>query len=591
MVSRRLTVAESFLNARVLHARTLVSTISVWLIVSWCSCASGQESDEPMVSILVSKRVALVVGNTKYDQAPLATLAQDARTVAESLRALGFEVTTRFDRSKAELESDIDQITDGLGPADVVLFYFAGHGIQAKQRNYLVPVMPNATRELPVRRQCVALDYVFAALDYNEVGVKIVLLDACRPNPFVDSRTGKKVDGLASVVAPRRTIIAMACGVDEVIADDQASSPFTQQLVASLQSQPADKLDIRSAFSSMAETVQTKTGSRPFVTSDADVDRFWLDPKRIVVNSTASENLAAPVADPMAEPIGGNPEPQQKPPTAKYLAPMAVTPVKPLDKTPLVSNPLPTMTRPQQLAPPPASVEHPMGIKFKLIPAGSFLMGSPDNEESRGDDESQHRVTISKPFYMSAHEITIGQFKKFVDATGRRTLAERIGYGFRGVHPRGKVSFLRIPGQSWRNPGYPVTDDHPVVQVSWEDAKAFTYWLSTLDRRYEYRLPTEAEWEYAARAGSTTKFATGNRFQSLQGHANVPQSERFDSFSDSSPVGSFRPNSFGLHDMHGNVWEWCLDTYDDKFYQSGISTNPISERITNLRVFRGGCYM
>ena len=96
MVSRRLTVAESFLNARVPHARTLVSTISVWLIVAWCSCASGQESDEPMVSILVSKRVALVVGNTKYDQAPLATLAQDARTVAESLRALGFEVTTRF---------------------------------------------------------------------------------------------------------------------------------------------------------------------------------------------------------------------------------------------------------------------------------------------------------------------------------------------------------------------------------------------------------------------------------------------------------------------------------------------------------------
>ena len=231
-------------------------------------------------------------------------------------------------------------------------------------------------------------------------------------------------------------------------------------------------------------------------------------------------------------------------------------------------------------------------------------MGSPNSESKRGADENQHRVEITKSLYFSKHEVTIGQFRQFVNSKGYRTEAEKTGLGGYRLNPiEGDIK--TFAGATWRNPGYPVSDAHPVSQVTWDDANAFAVWLGKKEGK-KYRLPTEAEWEYAARAGTTTRFSTGDQFMSLRGFANlsdlsamrsmnITDPKNFASIDDGSPyaarVGTYQPNQFGLYDMHGNLWEWCYDTYDPNFYLNSKTKDPFSGNAGNRRILRGGCYI
>jgi formylglycine-generating enzyme required for sulfatase activity len=206
-----------------------------------------------------------------------------------------------------------------------------------------------------------------------------------------------------------------------------------------------------------------------------------------------------------------------------------------------------------------AVITNSIGMKLTLIPSGEFLMGSPDSDKDAHESEKpQHRVRITRPFYLGVYEVTRGQFRRFVDETGYQTQSERDGE----------------EDYSWRKPGFDQSDDHPVVQVSWKDAVEFATWLSRKEGR-TYRLPTEAEWEYACRAGTTTRYSNGEDTITLALMGNVADGtlkERFpnwgrvikarDGFVNTAPVGRFRPNRFGLFDMHGNVYEWCSDWYD-----------------------------
>lgn len=240
------------------------------------------------------------------------------------------------------------------------------------------------------------------------------------------------------------------------------------------------------------------------------------------------------------------------------------------------------------------------GIKLVLIPAGEFMMGSATTDPQGDDDERpQHPVRIGKAFYMGAHEVTVGQFAKFVDATGYKTEAERSAGGAVIDFNTGKVVVDRK--YHWRNPGFEQTDRHPVVQISWNDAKAYCKWLTDHDRA-NYRLPTEAEWEYACRAGTQTRFASGDDESSLKGSANLAdgalnnyQAIRWASAWDdghafTAPVGQFKPNAFGLYDMHGNVWEWCSDWYDPQYYKLGHNVDPRGPESGGVRVLRGGAW-
>jgi len=239
-----------------------------------------------------------------------------------------------------------------------------------------------------------------------------------------------------------------------------------------------------------------------------------------------------------------------------------------------------------------------IGMKLVLIPAGEFMMGSPEGEEGRNADEQQHRVRITKPFYLGVHEVTLGQFMKFYHQANYKTEAERDGKGGFGHTDDGKEWKISPEFVAW-NTGFPQTMDHPAVNVSWNDAVAFCQWLSRKEGK-TYRLPTEAEWEYACRAGTTTRYYVGDDTEALVRVGNVADATAKAKFSDwktvssndgyvfTAPVGRFQPNAFGLYDLHGNVWEWCSDWYGSGYYEESPADDPTGPRSGEFRVMRGG---
>jgi formylglycine-generating enzyme required for sulfatase activity len=203
------------------------------------------------------------------------------------------------------------------------------------------------------------------------------------------------------------------------------------------------------------------------------------------------------------------------------------------------------------------------GPMMMVIPAGRFLMGSPKGELERRDDECQHEVQVAF-FAIGKYAVTVGQFKRFVEAKGYRTEAEEGG----GCYYWTGSEWKRDPDKNWRNPGFSQTDNHPVVSVSWNDAIAYAAWLSEQTSQL-YRLPTEVEWEYACRAGTTTPFYFGETISTDQANYDgnyVYGKGRKGVFRQKTvEVGQFPANAWGLHDMHGNVWEWTCSVYDKDY--------------------------
>lgn len=243
-----------------------------------------------------------------------------------------------------------------------------------------------------------------------------------------------------------------------------------------------------------------------------------------------------------------------------------------------------------------------IGMKFRLIPPGEFQMGSPETEGNREEDEKQHFVRITRPFYLAKFEVTRGEFRRFVTAAKYKTEAERNKAGGGGYTHDQKAPFAQSPEFNWLKTGFDQEDDHPVVNVSWNDAKAFCDWLSNQDGK-TYRLPTEAEWEYACRAGTTTRWHSGDTEKDLSLVGNIADQSLKASYPDvgwarawddhapfTAPAGRFRANAFGLHDMHGNVYEWCQDRYDAKYYEASPEQDPPGPAEGNNRVLRGGTW-
>ena len=252
------------------------------------------------------------------------------------------------------------------------------------------------------------------------------------------------------------------------------------------------------------------------------------------------------------------------------------------------------------------------GMELQLIPAGEFDMGNrltaeelavlfESNPEDFENEFPRHRVGITKPFYLGKHEVTVGQFRKFIDGSGYRTNAKTDGEGGFGWSEREATFIGRDPKYNWQETGFPQNDQHPVVNVSWNDAVAFCEWL-TRKEGTRYRLPTEAEWEYACRAGTTSLFWHGDDPAELARIGNVADGTAKARFSDwttiterdgyvfSAPVGQFQPNPFGLYDMHGNVWEWCQDWYDADYYANSAHTDPQGPLSGFSRLARGGSW-
>ena len=227
-----------------------------------------------------------------------------------------------------------------------------------------------------------------------------------------------------------------------------------------------------------------------------------------------------------------------------------------------------------------------VGMRFVLVPPGEFTMGSSEAEKVWADRdlrdignkhlydgmraETQRTIWITKPYFVQAHPVTVGTFRAFVEATKYETYAEMTGRGIgSGSWDQQRIErdpkydpsreLKEDPKFTWRTPGHPQSDDHPVTMITWDEAIAFCEWLSKKENR-TYRLPTEAEWEDACRAGTTTSFCFGDYDQEKQ--LDEYGWYRNNSLGSTHPVGLKKPNAWGLLDMHGHVWEYCSDLYD-----------------------------
>ena len=240
----------------------------------------------------------------------------------------------------------------------------------------------------------------------------------------------------------------------------------------------------------------------------------------------------------------------------------------------------------------PVESENSIGIKMVLIPPGEFLMGSNAEEQARFLEEAtaaepakgrippegpQHRVRITRPFALSRHEVTRGQFRQFVEQTGYKTEAEQDGKGGHGL----------LDGEWAPDPRFVWSagsgDDRPVVNVSWNDATAFCQWLSK-EHGLKYHLPTEAQWEYACRAGTTTFWHSGDSDWNLRKYAWFGANSGGKSY----PVGLLKPNAWDLCDMHGNMFELCADWYAVDYYAQSPPNDPSGPTAGSRRVSRGG---
>lgn len=244
------------------------------------------------------------------------------------------------------------------------------------------------------------------------------------------------------------------------------------------------------------------------------------------------------------------------------------------------------------------------GPRMVVIPAGSFMMGSPDSEPNRSNNEGpQHRVTFSRGFALSRTEVTVDQFRRFVEATGYVTDTERQGWSRIYDADSGRID--RRNGVDWRSNymGERAAGDLPVIHVSWNDAKAYTDWLAAQTER-SYRLPSEAEFEYALRAGSQTIYWWGDaepsvQVENLTGDGDISTTRRrwtvsFDDYEDGhwgpAPVASFVTNPFGLYDMGGNVMEWVADCWHDSYVRAPADGEPWINPGCQRRVLRGSSW-
>jgi formylglycine-generating enzyme required for sulfatase activity len=241
-----------------------------------------------------------------------------------------------------------------------------------------------------------------------------------------------------------------------------------------------------------------------------------------------------------------------------------------------------------------------IGMKFAPIRPGEFTMGSPPTEKDRFDNETQHRVKITKPFQLGVTPVTVAQFSEFIKATNFVTAAEKEGWAY-GAWNLKENKWDKLEGASWRKPGFEQTPDHPVVSVNWDDAIAFCKWLSEKESKV-YRLPTESEWEYACRAGTMTAYFWGDNPDGGKGFLNgadevgkvtfnlFPPFNFNDDYLHTSPVAKFKPNPWGLHDMLGNTLEWCGDWWGE-YPKDDVAIDPMGLPAAEQRSLRGGAFV
>ena len=549
------------------------------------------------------QRVALVIGNSAYQGAPLANPVNDARAMAVRLRSFGFDVMLRENLKAREIGGTYREFRSKIKPGAVALVFYAGHGIQVKGQNYFPAVDSDIASEEDVPLQSLNLGTLLDNMEEARAGVSLVFLDACRDNPFA-RRFRSASRGLAKVEAASGTLIHYATKPGSVAADGEGKNgTYTEALLAQMSS----PLPVELMLKQVTNAVVTKTKGRqePWVEGSLRGD-FYFNFQTV----TATQSQTGAAADPSAndralwEAVRDSKDMNEirayldqfpkglfagvANARLKALSAPVAPPVQVASVVPNIAA-----TRPQAAQGALASMTR--GTVFRdcadcpemvVIPAGSFTMGSPQSEASRDNDEGpQHSVRIPRSIAMGKFEVTRGQFARFVQESGYSAGS--------GCYVWDGKQWNNDASKDWRNTGFAQSDEDPVACVNWNDAKAYVEWLARKSGQ-RYRLPSEAEWEYGARAGTTTAFSFGDRITPQLANYGTTVSYAGSPVATTPrktvPVGSYAPNAFGLYDVHGNVFEWTEDCYNANYNGAPSDGAAWTSGDCGRRVLRGGAW-
>ena len=625
-------------------------------------------------------RLALVIGNAKYEHVtPLKNSAADAVDMAAVLRSLGFEVIEGEDQSKEQMEGKIREFGDKLRQQKGVgLFFYAGHGVQSNGKNFLIPVNADIPREDEIEYQGVDVRRITAKFDTAKNSLSIIILDACRNNPFAkdwsEFRAVNPDEGVGKIIAPQGTVVIYSTEPGKTASDGAGRNGlFTEALLENIKK---PSVELGKLFKLVSKSVQEKSRQlqtpyiegtnvndfyfaetpsvnpvlpspavksaeaepevvekdatarereawelvansedagdfRSFLTEFPNGSKaasakikleqiFWNSVKatkdklliqaflkefpnganastaRIKLRQLEARENAEPAKVETAKVETAKTEPEKtettktesvEPAAKAESAPTAKKEIVPKAETPKTA----ALTRTAKTKVKPAADSklaawtNSLGMEFITLPAGSFMMGSSEANINESlalgrkeyaeverswfeDEKPQHKVTFANGFRIGKTEVTQAQWSAIM-----------------GENP----SFFKG------------CDDCPVERVSWEDAKLFVQKLNARNDGFEYRLPTEAEWEYAARGGKTG-ILNGKIDDVAWYHLNAENKTH--------PVGTLQPNSFGLYDMQGNVSEWCEDVYVENYGSASADGSANTVGDTDNHILRGGYF-
>lgn len=592
-------------------------------------------------------RVALVVGNQTYAMVPsLRNARADAEAMAAALDTLGFEVMLRLDLDDRALRQAMRDFKGRLDGGSEAVFYFAGHGVQLGAANYLLPTNINAESEEQVKDDALMLQRVLDDLAEQKVRFSVAIVDACRDNPFPKKNGTRSIGstrGLAPTTAATGQMILFSAGAGQTALDNLSpddSNPngvFTRVLLREM-TKPGVPVDqvlkrTRQEVVSLAKSIGHEQVPALY---DQTVGEFYFLPAITGAQPSRAEVAAAPVTvaalptDDRAlwESVRDSKNPEEIQAYLNQFPQGLFAGVANVRLRSLMAGPAsPTSAAPTSLpsasagsggasAVVAAAVLVPAGgqsiddlqklaagtifrdcpdcPEMVVIPSGKFEMGLADYRKARRPNEGPSReVTIPGTFAIGRHEVTWSQYARFVRETSRASGT--------GCDTYTAKRFKNNAQAGWNSPGFPQTENDPVVCVSWDDAKAYAEWLG-VKTGHNYRLITEAEWEYAARAGTKGDRFWGENPADACRFANVADAtgrgslgleapfDCRDRFAGTSPVASFQPNPFGVHDLFGNAEEWVLDCWSDTYRNAPNSGIANTAGDCDRRAIRGGSW-
>ena len=469
-------------------------------------------------------RLALVIGNSNYQNTSwLANPLNDADDMASVLRGLGFEVILKKDINHRSMKLAVNKFTHRLKTnKGIGLFYFSGHGLQDhNSHNYLIPVDADIKTSADIQYEAVNSQRVLDKMSETNNRLNLLILDACRDN-LPGQKKGYIKKGLAAMQGSLGSLVAYATApnTSALGSKRKRNSVYTQYLVRALKNR--SNLSVSDMLIYVTNKVSGETGNRQIPWQSGSMKDIFCFSRCGV-----SEEQAAKIA-------------RRDEKIARLEAQLRASKQQ---QTIIPTLPATGKVFEDRLK------DGGLGPKMVVIPAGFFRIG---DIQGGGWNYEQpvHRVSVGK-FAMGVYKVTFAEYDKFAEATGREKSNDR-GWG------RG---------------------NRPVINVSWNDATAYAKWLSNQTGK-KYRLPTEAEWQYAARAGTETKYWWGNDIDESKANYGY-------NLGKTSPVGNYTANKFGLYDTVGNVWEWICSEYTNKY------NGKEKQCVTNASSFvlRGGSWL